>query len=72
MPARTLGDQRFARTGENSAGDPVYSRTYFQDIDTTGAAAELAHELGVDLSTVEGTGKGGRITKADVEKAASG
>lgn len=42
---------------------------YYEDISTTGAAAELAAELGVDLSQVEGTGKGGRITKSDVEKA---
>lgn len=44
---------------------------YYEDIETTGAAAELADELGVDLSDIEGTGKGGRITKADVQKAAS-
>jgi pyruvate/2-oxoglutarate dehydrogenase complex dihydrolipoamide acyltransferase (E2) component len=41
-----------------------------QDADATEAAAELADELGVDLATVEGTGKDGRITKADVEAAA--
>jgi pyruvate dehydrogenase E2 component (dihydrolipoamide acetyltransferase) len=66
-----IGSDRWAQTGVNEAGDPVYARTtYYEDIETTGAAAELAAELGVDLSTVEGTGKGGRITKADVEKAA--
>lgn len=27
MPASTLGDQRWTRSGENSAGDAVYSRT---------------------------------------------
>lgn len=35
------------------------------------AAAKLADELDVDLSQVEGTGKGGSITKADVEDAAN-
>lgn len=71
MPATSLGDKRWVQTGSNSAGDPVYERgTYYEDIETTGAAAERAAELGVDLSTVTGTGKDGRITKADVEKAA--
>jgi pyruvate/2-oxoglutarate dehydrogenase complex dihydrolipoamide acyltransferase (E2) component len=46
------------------------SEAYYEDISTTGAAADRAHELGVDLSTVKGTGKNGRITKADVEAAA--
>jgi pyruvate/2-oxoglutarate dehydrogenase complex dihydrolipoamide acyltransferase (E2) component len=49
-----------------------YSETYFEDISVTGAAAELAAELGVDISTVTGTGKDGNITKADVKKAADG
>jgi pyruvate dehydrogenase E2 component (dihydrolipoamide acetyltransferase) len=35
-------------------------------------ARRLAKEQGVDLGAVEGTGPGGRIVKADVEKAASG
>ncbi|HZV75423.1 MAG TPA: E3 binding domain-containing protein, partial [Conexibacter sp.] len=35
-------------------------------------ARRLARERGVDLSTVTGTGTGGRIVRADVEKAAAG
>ncbi len=35
------------------------------------SARELAKELGVDLSTVAGTGPGGRIQRKDVEAAAS-
>ena len=46
------------------------NENYFKDIQTTGAAADLAAELGVDLSEVEGTGLHGKITKADVQKAA--
>jgi hypothetical protein len=38
----------------------------------TEGAIEAADELGVDLNEVEGTGKGGRITKADVEQHANG
>jgi len=69
-------DGRYSQVGVNPGGDPVFERTYgdryYEDIETTGAAAELAAELGVDLSTVEGTGKDGRVTKSDVEKAAGG
>ena len=36
------------------------------------AARRLAHELGVDLSTVTGTGPEGRIQSEDVEQAAAG
>ena len=35
-------------------------------------ARRIAREHGIDLSTLEGTGPGGRIVKADVEAAASG
>lgn len=76
MPSHSVGDQRWEQTGVNEAGDPVYERThganYYADLSVTGAAAELADELGVDLSTVTGTGKDGNITKADVQKAAGG
>ena len=42
------------------------------DIEATEAAGRKAEELNVDLSSVEGTGQGGRITVGDVEKAARG
>lgn len=38
--------------------------------DATDGAEALAKQEGVNLSTVKGTGQGGRITKADVERAA--
>jgi pyruvate dehydrogenase E2 component (dihydrolipoamide acetyltransferase) len=41
------------------------------EILATPAVRKLAQELKVDLSKVKGTGKGGRITREDVEKAAS-
>jgi large subunit ribosomal protein L20 len=40
------------------------------EIEATEAAARKADELHVDLSSVEGTGQGGRITVGDVERAA--
>lgn len=39
------------------------------DIAASPAARELAREKGVDLSRVRGTGPGGRIVRADVERA---
>jgi large subunit ribosomal protein L20 len=41
------------------------------EIEATEAAARKAEELNVDLSGVEGTGQGGRITVGDVERAAT-
>jgi large subunit ribosomal protein L20 len=43
-----------------------------EDTAATEAASRTAEELDVDLSGVEGTGQGGRITVGDVEKAARG
>ena len=40
-------------------------------VQATPAVKKLAKELGVDLSTVVGTGPGGRITEEDVRRAAS-
>ena len=39
------------------------------EIDATPAALAHAQSVGVDLSTIKGTGAGGKITKADVESA---
>ncbi len=40
-----------------------------EGVDATSAALKLAAYLDVDLSTVSGTGAGGKITKGDVERA---
>ena len=39
------------------------------EIEATDSARELAAEAGIDLATLEGTGKEGRILKSDVQKA---
>jgi large subunit ribosomal protein L21 len=39
------------------------------DIDITPAARELAEAHGLDLASVEGTGKDGRILKSDIDRA---
>jgi len=37
------------------------------EVDATAAAVDLADEHGLDLSQIDGSGKAGRILKADVE-----
>jgi large subunit ribosomal protein L21 len=39
------------------------------EIEATDTARTLAEEAGIDLTTIEGTGKDGRILKSDVQKA---
>ena len=55
-PAAPAGDAEVAST----ANGPVYASP---------SVRRVARELGVDLNTVAGTGRKGRITKADVEAA---
>lgn len=40
-----------------------------ESVEVSAAAAKLAEAEGIDLETVEGTGKNGSITKADVQAA---
>lgn len=56
--------QRVDEEAPEEAGEPK-SR-----VRATPAALRTAQELGVDLSQVEGTGSGGRITVKDVRSAA--
>jgi pyruvate/2-oxoglutarate dehydrogenase complex dihydrolipoamide acyltransferase (E2) component len=64
--------------GEPSGADGAVTgatdarRTREEATNATNVAKETARELGLDLSTLEGTGSGGRITLRDVEKAARG
>jgi pyruvate/2-oxoglutarate dehydrogenase complex dihydrolipoamide acyltransferase (E2) component len=50
---------------------PEAETTEAEEPNATAGAVEAADELGVDLNSVEGTGKDGKITKADVESAAN-
>lgn len=49
---------------------PALAQTEADAAEATDAAEELAAELGVDLASIEGTGKDGRVTVADVRAAA--
>jgi hypothetical protein len=66
LGAGESGEADGAVTGETDA------RAGEEATNATNVAREKARELGLDLSTLEGTGSGGRITLRDVEKAARG
>lgn len=56
-----------AETAEDAATEEAEED---QEVEATNAAREKAKELGLDLSTLEGTGSGGRIILRDVQRAA--
>ena len=62
----TEGDVRAAHEAAQAATAPVAAAP------ASPLARKRAEALGVDLATVTGTGPGGRITKEDVEAAATG
>jgi large subunit ribosomal protein L20 len=69
--ARQTPEAPAAQTEQAEQAEPVVeSETSDAEVEATDAAARKAQELEVDLSSVEGTGQGGRITVGDVEKAA--
>lgn len=65
MPGRDL-----SRWRQTTSGDWERNIGASETLDATEGALETAAELGVDIATVQGSGKEGRITKADVEAAA--
>ncbi|KAB1186572.1 MULTISPECIES: 2-oxo acid dehydrogenase subunit E2 [Haloferax] len=59
-----------ASSSAQSAGTQKSSASASSDVQASPRAKQLADDLGVDLSTVEGTGFQGSITESDVEEAA--
>jgi pyruvate dehydrogenase E2 component (dihydrolipoamide acetyltransferase) len=59
--------ERFARRREAGNG-----RTTAGKVLATPAVRRIAREMGVDINRVEGTGRGGRVTAADIEAFAGG
>ncbi len=71
----TDSSQEATRNALGAAETTVDAATEESDdleVEATNAAREKAGELGVDLSTLEGTGTGGRIILRDVQRAARG
>ncbi|MEU3010182.1 dihydrolipoamide acetyltransferase family protein [Nocardia asteroides] len=54
-----------------SRGDTVSGSRRTDVVKSSPLARKIAHELGVDMDSVVGTGPGGRVTKRDVEAAHS-
>ena len=70
-PARQTPEAPAPQTDKVEQAEPVVeSETSDEEVEATDAAARKAQELDVHLSSVDGTGQGGRITVGDVEKAA--
>ena len=63
------GVEEEAVVGEASTPGEAGERKY-KKVQATPAAERKAEDLGVDLSQIEGTGSGGRITVKDVREAA--
>ena len=63
-----LEEEEEAVVGE--ASTPGQAGEQKDKVQTTPAAERKAEDLGVDLSQIEGTGSGGRITVKDVTEAA--
>jgi pyruvate dehydrogenase E2 component (dihydrolipoamide acetyltransferase) len=60
-----------AETPTTPAQKPLPARPPARRPEPTPPVRHLAHELGVDLSTLQGTGEGGTITRSDVRAAAA-
>jgi pyruvate/2-oxoglutarate dehydrogenase complex dihydrolipoamide acyltransferase (E2) component len=72
-PEETAWDTEVADETEDTSGTPDEGATEEPDEpEATEAARKKARELGVDLSSLHGTGSGGRIVVRDVTKAAKG
>jgi large subunit ribosomal protein L20 len=72
-PVRQTPEVPAAQTDQVEQAEPAEEAEASDgEVNATDAAARKAQELDVNLSSVEGTGQGGRITVGDVDKVARG
>ncbi len=64
--------EEVAQESSEKAPQQAESAKDDEDVHASPIARRVARDLGVDLGTVSGSGRGGRITKEDVEAAAGG
>ena len=69
-PAPAEGLEAGVEEEEGEASTPGEAAEHKDKAQATPAAERKAEELGVDLTQIEGTGSGGRITVKDVTEAA--
>ena len=67
-PAKAEAEKPAKVAAEQPAEQPAKAEATVE-VDATDTARELAAEAGIDLATIEGTGKEGRVLKSDVQKA---
>lgn len=68
LDAETLATGGEPREGVQLGVAQLLGADVAREIDATDEAKQLAAEHGIELATIEGTGKDGRILKADVEQ----
>ena len=66
-PPPVVDEAAASDEADAAAAEPEPEAT--DDVDITDVARAMAEEAGLDVATIEGTGKGGRILKSDVDKA---
>jgi len=66
-PARAAPPQSSSPAPQSRAATATEERPDLSDIRATPAVRKLASEQGIDISQIEGTGLGGRVSRKDVE-----
>jgi len=71
-PQNAIQDATPPHPAQPSAGPPSPARGEGDRVKASPLARRIAEEKGIDLSSVQGSGPGGRIVKADIEQAPAG